>query len=151
MPARKIGNLLAQSGQLRALSRQAQRLAELQQVLFEAVPPLLTSATRVKNYRAGTLFLLADNAAVAAKLRQLAPRLLVHVRKRETQVTGIQVEVQVAAHQTGLPKRSRKRELNVAAIDDFQALADVLHDAPLKRAVTRLVQRRKGKRDIGPD
>lgn len=143
MPARKIGNLLAQSGQLRALSRQAQRLAELQQVLFEAVPPLLTSATRVKNYRAGTLFLLADNAAVAAKLRQLAPRLLVHVRKREIEATGIQVEVQVKSPKFRTGNEVTKRALPADAIKDFGELAEALKDSPLKSALTRLVRRRK--------
>lgn len=143
MPAHKIGDLLAKSSELRALSRQAQRLAELQQVLFEAAPPTLTKATRVKSYQAGTLFLLADNAAVAAKLRQLAPRLLHHVQKRGVEVTGIRVEVQVAAQQTTLPKSSHKRGLGVEAIGDFEALAGSLKDSPLKSALVRLAQRRK--------
>ena len=146
MPAHKIGDLLSASRELKALSRQAQRLAELQQVLFEAVPPLLASATRVKSCRAGTLVLLADNAAVAAKLRQFAPRLLIHLRKRATEVTGVRVEVQLAAQQTGLPIRSRKRSIAVDAIDDFRALANSLKDSPLKSALNRLVQRHKGRR-----
>lgn len=146
MPAHKIGDLLSASRELEALSRQAQRLAELQQVLFEAVPPLLASATRVKSCRAGTLVLLADNAAVAAKLRQFAPRLLIHLRKRATEVTGIRVEVQLAAQQTGPPIRSRKRSIAVDAIDDFRALANSLKDSPLKSALNRLVQRHKARR-----
>lgn len=143
MPAHKIGDLLSASHELQALSRQAQRLAELQQVLFEAVPPLLASATRVKSCRAGTLILLADNAAVAAKLRQLAPRFFDHLRKRAIEVSGIRVEVQVAVRQTELPTRSRKRPIPVDAVDDFRALAKSLKDSPLKAAVSRLVQRRK--------
>lgn len=143
MPAHKIGDLLSASRELKALSRQAQRLAELQQVLFEAVPPLLASATRVKSCRAGTLVLLADNAAVAAKLRQFAPRLLIHLRKWATDVTGIRVEVQVAVHQMSPPTGSRKRPITVDAADHFRALAESLKDSPLKSALTRLVRRHK--------
>jgi len=144
MPAHKIGDLLAQTGELRALSRQARRLAELQQVLLEAVPPPLTKATRVRNFRAGTLFVLAANAAVAAKLRQLAPRLLLHVQKREIQVTGIHVEVQVAAPQAASGDTVPARDLSLTAISTIEKLAETLKESPLKTALTRLVRRRKG-------
>lgn len=142
MPAHKIADLLAQRAELRALSGQARRLAELQQVLLEAVPPLLAHATRVKNFRAGTLFVLADNAAVAAKLRQLAPRLLLYVRKRKTEVTGIQVEVQVTAPRSD-PEVPRTRELSLTAVNSLNGLARSLKDSPLKAALTRMVRRRK--------
>jgi hypothetical protein len=143
MPAHKIGDLLLQSGELRALSRRAQHLAELQRAVLEAIPRPLISATRVKSLRAGTLFVAADNAAAAAKLRQLAPRLLQHLQKRDGQVTGIRIEVQVAMQQIGAGKSSRKGALNTRAIADFERLARVLSDSPLKHAVTRLVQRHK--------
>jgi len=143
MPAHKIGDLLLQSGELRALSRRAQHLAELQRAVLDAIPRPLTSATRVKSLRSGTLFVAADNAAAAAKLRQLAPRLLEHLQKREFQVTGIRIEVQVAMPQIGPGNSSRKRALNTRAIADFERLAYALKDSPLKHAVTRLVQRHK--------
>jgi hypothetical protein len=143
MPAHKVGDLLAQRAELRALSHQARRLAELQQVLLEAVPPLLHHATRVGNLRAGTLIVLADNAAVAAKLRQLAPRLLLYVRKRKTEVTGIQVEVQVAMRQSDPASRPRARDLSLTAVNALNGLGQSLKDSPLKRALTRMVRRHK--------
>lgn len=143
MPTRRIGNLLASSDELQALSRQAQRLAELQQVLFEAVPPALSKATRVKNHRGGTLILLADNAAVAAKLRQLAPRLLLHLQIRTVEVTGIRVEVQVKAPQISTGNDVTKRVLPTDAVKDFGKLSDALPASPLKSALTRLVARRR--------
>ena len=143
MPTRRIGNLLASSGELQALSRQAQRLAELQQVLFEAVPPALSKATRVKNYRGGTLALLADNSAVAAKLRQLAPRLLLHLQVRAAEVTGIRVEVQVKAPQINPGSDATKRVLPTDAVKNFGKLSDALPPSPLKSALSRLVARRR--------
>lgn len=143
MPAHKLGDLLAQTGELRALSRQARRLAEFQQLLLAAVPAPLAESTRVKTFRAGTLVLVAENSAVAAKLRQLAPRLLVHVRKREIEVTGIQVEVQVAAPQSGPAGMVRERDLSLTAVNALDGLAETLNESPLKTALTRLVHRNK--------
>ncbi len=143
MPAQKIGDLLLQSSELRALSRRAQYLAELQRAVLGAIPRPLASATRVRSLRSGTVFLAADNAAVAAKLRQLTPRLLEHLQKREHQITGIRIEVQVTMQQIRPGKTSRNQGLDSRILTDFQRLADRLKESPLKRAVTRLVQRHK--------
>jgi hypothetical protein len=146
MPAHKIADLLAASSELKALSLQARRLAALQQVLSESVSSTLSQAIRVKNYRAGTLILLADNAAVAAKLRQLAPRLLLHVRKREFEVNGIKVEVQVKNPKIRAENDVTKCALPTDAIKDFKKLADTLPDSHLRSALTRLVARRRTKK-----
>lgn len=143
MPAHKIGNLLLQSSELRALSRRAQHLAALQRAVLEAIPRPLASLTQVKSLRSGTLLLAVDNAAAAAKLRQLAPRLLEHLQKSEVEVTGIRIEVQVAAQQIVSEKGSRKRPLDARAIGHFERLAAALGDSPLKHAVTQLVRRNK--------
>jgi len=143
MPAHKIGDLLLQSGELRALSRRAHHLAGLQRAVLEAIPRPLAIAARVKSLRSGTLIIAADTATAAAKLRQLSPRLLEHLRKCDGQVTGIRIEVQVAAQQIGSGRSSRKRPIENRAIASFQRLARTLKDSPLRDAVTRLVQRHK--------
>ena len=143
MPVRKIGDLLVQSSELRALSRRAQHLAELQRAMLEAVPRPLSRAYRIKSFRSGTLLVAAESAAAAAKLRHLAPRLLEHLRKREEQVTKIQIEVQVAMQQNRSGKSSRKALLNDFVISHFERLAATLKESPLRLAVTRLVQRHK--------
>jgi len=143
MPTRKIGDLLTASSELRALSRRAEHLAELQRAMLEAVPRPLARACRVKGLRSGTLVIAADNAAAAAKLRQLAPRLLEPLRKLDQQVTGIRIEVQVATQQIEPGKNSRTRSLNARVIADFERLADTLKESPLQRALRTLVRRRK--------
>jgi hypothetical protein len=143
MAARKIGEVLAVSGELKALSREARRLAELEQLLFAALPRALAEATRIKSLRAGTLILSADNAAVAAKLRQIAPRFLLHVQKSATEVSGIRIDVQPALQQEKRVKRPEKSLPGVTAITNFQSLSEGLRESPLKEALTRLVQRHK--------
>lgn len=142
MPAHKVSDLLAQTRELRALSHQARRLAEVQQVLLEAVPYPLIGAIRVGSLRSGTLFVLAANSTVAAKLRQLTPTLLIHVRNREIQVTGIHVEVQVEKQQKACLDKP-VRDLSRKTVDALDRLAGSLKDSPLKTAVSLMVRRRK--------
>lgn len=148
MPAQKIGSWLA-SGELRTLSRKAQRLTELQQVFFGSAPAPLAQASRVKNYQAGTLFLLADNAAVAAKLKQLAPRLLVTIQKLEPEVTGIRIEVQVNESQYKTQAKVKKISLRIDSVEHFRKLSEAIPDSPLRSALTNLV-RRHGRRNPTP-
>lgn len=142
MPVQKIGDVIANSGNLTALARHARRLSDLQQLLLEATPFALAAASRVTDLRAGTLVLLADNAAVAAKLRQLAPRLLKHVQKQQAEVTGIRVDVQVKTHKIKAEDEVTKRPLPAEAIKDLGGLAETLSPSPLKSALDRLLARR---------
>jgi hypothetical protein len=142
VPVQKIGDVIATSGNLNALARHARRLSDLQQLLLEATPSALAAASRVTDLKAGTLVVLADNAAVAAKLRQLAPRLLKHVQKQQVEVTGIRVDVQVKTHKIKAEHEFTKRPLTPEAIKGLGGLAEALPPSPLKSALVRLLARR---------
>jgi hypothetical protein len=141
MPAQKIARLLATSSELQSLYGQARRLHELQRVYVESAPRPLAQASRVKNYRAGTLYLLAGNAAVAAKLRQLVPRLLAKIQKQEPEITGIRVDVQVAEASRGRPDSACNRSLSTEIIENFRRLSEQVKEPALKAALVRLVDR----------
>ena len=146
MPVQKIGDVIANSGNLRSLAQHARHLEDLQHLLFEAVPPALAAASRVSNFKSGLLVISADNAAVAAKLRQLTPRLISHLGKSEIQVTGIRVDVQVKAHKINAEDDVTGRALPPDAIQKFSGLAERLPASPLKTALIRLARRGAGKR-----
>ena len=146
MPVQKIGDVIATSGNLKELARQAQHLRALQHLLFEATPPALAAASRVTNLSSGTLVISADNAAIAAKLRQLTPRLLSHIRKQAVEVTGIRVDVQVKPHKIKAEDEFTKRPLPPDAIQKFGRLSDALPPSPLKSALSRLVARRRAQK-----
>jgi hypothetical protein len=146
VPVQKIGDVIANSGNLKTLAQHARRLEELQHLLFEAVPPALAAASRVSNLQSGLLVISADNAAVAAKLRQLAPRLLSHLGKAQFQVTGIRVDVQVKAHKIKAEDDVTRQALPPDAIQKFSTLAERLPPSPLKSAVLKLARRGGGKR-----
>lgn len=141
MPVQKIGDVIARSGDLEGLSRRARRLNDLQRLLLEATPSALAAAARVTDLKAGTLIVLADNPAVAAKLRQLAPRLLKHLQKQQPEITGIRVGVQVKTHKIKAEHEVTKHPLPPEAIKNLGGLADGLPPSSLKSALARLLAR----------
>jgi hypothetical protein len=143
VPVQKIGDVIAKSSNLQALTLKARRLRDLQVQLFEATPPLLASASRVGDLRSGTLVVVCDNSAVAAKLRQLAPRLLLHLREQGVEVTGIHFDVQVKLHKIKAEHDFTKRPLPPDAIQEIERLSGRLKPSPLKSALTRLASRRR--------
>lgn len=151
MPIRNIRNLLGASSELAALRVKTQRLMALQRAYVACVDctPVgfaeLIKASRVGYLQAGTLYILADNAAVAAKLRQLLPRLLPLFQKLETEVTGIRVDVQPKNPWVSPPPNPRKGELPVDYIEKFNDIAKTIVNPELKSAVTKLVRNRAKK------
>jgi hypothetical protein len=142
MPARKLDFYLNSSDPLRDLTRAARQLYELQQILAKNAPPELTQACRVKQLRAGILFLLADNAAVATQLKQLSPRLLTSYQKQGKEVTSIRIEVQVGNATQRPAAAPEKPRLSLETIENIKNLANQLEDSPLKDALNRLASRR---------
>lgn len=149
MPLRDIRTLIGTAGELASARAQAQRQAALQQAFVDHTPAelaYLTKASRVGYIKAGTLYLLAENAAIAAKLRQLLPRLLPVFRKLEREITAIKVEVQVGGYVQALAYRRRNPTLPIESIEKFEELASAVRDPSLKLAITNLVRKRKSKR-----
>ena len=145
MPAHKIDFYLNSSNSLRRLTDEARRIAELQRVFLNIAPQPLAQACCVRQLRAGTLFLLAENAATAAKLKQLLPRLLASCQKQGMQVTAIRVEVQVTEAEAEAATKRSTKHLSTESIANLERLAAVLEDSPLKQALTNLVAHQRGK------
>ena len=146
MPARRINFYLNTSDRLRSLTRDVQRNAGLHQVLVDTAPPELTQACCVKQLRDGTLTLLAENAAIAAKLKQLAARLLVAYQKQRCEVTSIRIEVQVKEAADAAPPAREPKRLSIETIENLDKLAGQLDDSPLKQALTTLAGRQRARK-----
>ena len=138
MPLHTIGKLLSATDELKALQARTRRLLELQTLYFRSAPRELASASRVINFQTGTLFVSADNSAVAAKLRQLAPRLVASIRSVENEVTGIRIGVQVSGLRA-VPQVN-KNALTSGALEKFDALSKRVTDRDLQSALARLVR-----------
>lgn len=144
MPLHTLASLLGATEELKSLTALARRLRELQSLYSRSAPRELASASRVKSCRAGTLYVSTENAAVAAKLKQLAPRLLASMRETEAEITKIRIEVQVSGRDPGRVYESRNKTLTPAAVGQIEALAARVSDAGLRAALGRLARRHAG-------
>ena len=143
MPLNTLGTLLRTTEELRALQARVRRLRALQMLYFRSAPRELASSSRVKGYRAGTLFVGADNAAVAAKLKQLAPRVLVSLQQSEREITKIRIEVQVGGRSPERAYVSRKTPFTADAANALEALSKRVSDPGLKVALARFARRHR--------
>ena len=139
MPAHPAHSFLSAAPNLQGLLQQAQKLLTLQKTWNEVAPKPLGAASRIGAIRQQTLIVLANNGAVAGKLRQLVPSLLEKLQQREIEVTAIRVDVQVEV----LPPGKKPKDLTVShnALSSLTKLEHSLDDSPLKTALHTLIQR----------
>jgi hypothetical protein len=146
MPTRKLSALIIDNAGLTALSRATQCIAALQRLYTVCAPPDMVRASRVVNNRDGMLVIAADNGAIAAKLRQQAPRLLKNMQKQGGEVTGIRVQVQVERTSPAPRNRAKKPPLTIDSIDNFETLSKQVKDPDLSSALARFAARRRQER-----
>ena len=143
MPLKTLGELFGTAEALKALKVRVRRASELQSLYVRTAPRELAGSSRVKGCRAGTLFVFADNAAVAAKLKQLAPRLVAAIRENEPEINQIRIEVQVGGREAVSGSKSRKKPLTEGAVRRLDELAETMPEGGLKAALARLAARHK--------
>lgn len=124
---------------LARLSGHARRLLGLQRAFESATP--LARQSRVANYKLGRIVIYAANGAVAAKLRQLEPRLAALFRSEATEVTGIEIRVQPGSANRSTPPKRLQARIGDQQKQALTSLGDGLPEgSPLKAALARLVK-----------
>ncbi len=124
------------------LARAAQRLNAISRI-WETVAPIgLARSCRVGRLDDGVLTLLADNGAIASKIKQQLPSLLEKLQQRGSEITGIRVDVQV---KIPLPERvsAPKQGISQQSLASLEKLDNELEDSPLKEALTNLIKRHR--------
>ncbi|MBI3902258.1 MAG: DUF721 domain-containing protein [Nitrosomonadales bacterium] len=137
--SQRLNSYFGANPELRQLSRKAGELQSLQQLYERVAPPSLVRSSHVLQLEGRTLLLAADNGAVAAKLRQLVPELIHLFQNGGSEVTGIQVRVQVSTLSAG--RASAPVTLSATGKKRLVELADELADSPLKSALQRLAKK----------
>ncbi|MHB1236317.1 MAG: DciA family protein [Gallionella sp.] len=137
----QLKTLLNGNQEFHSLVAHAQALSDLQRHFTAVAPPHLTQSIQILSLKMGRLSIAAANAASAAKLRQLAPELVVLLQNRGCEVSGIAVKVQVSYDR---PKpKTTPRKLGHAAQAALQEFSLSLNDSRLKLALDRLVKKTK--------
>ena len=118
----------------------ARLLIKLTHLYQEIAPTHLGQASHLANYKSGIVVIHAVNAAVAAKLRQLAPTLAAGFSNRGTECNGVQVKVQ--ARESGTQSStSTPKPLSSRTSRELEELRDSLPGSPLRAALETLLTR----------
>ena len=141
MQAAKVGRFL-ESG-LNALMPHAERIRELRDALERHIPANLRRSCCIANYVQGKVVIFADNGAVAAKLRLLAPTLQTALLQGAGQITSIEVRVQPLSP---IIYTQIARQLSPKAAERLREISAQLPDSELKNVMRRMAERDKSKR-----
>jgi hypothetical protein len=140
-----INALMRDNEAIAPIHDRLQRVSRLQHSFADALPPGLSVSCRVAAVEGSTLVIAAANGAVAAKLKQMLPRLLEKFRqnkKQEQEVTVISVVVQPDFFQPEpAPRTGPPREPMPSAM--LAELAESLEDSPLKTTIEGIRRQRE--------
>lgn len=139
--AKSLQEHLVSTEGLARLAAHAQRLLDFQHTLEAVLPEALRPHARVANFRLGKIFIHTSNSAVAAKVRQLGPRIATALTSSAAKVTEIGVSVQASpatrpqeTHQRpALPGNQQKQGLALLA-------QNLPPESALKCAIDRLIK-----------
>lgn len=143
MAPEPISKLLGDNAELKPLAARLDRIKRLQRRYRTFAPGQLAQASRVCAIDGTIIVVCAASGAVAALLRQLAPRLLEALRgtaqeaskhPEDQELNGIRVEVQVDAPVPARPSHPR----NPIPREKLAGVARELSDSPLKEALERI-------------
>lgn len=138
--SRTLEAYLGQGDGTARLLEHARLLQRLARIYADVTPEHLGQASRVANYKSGTVVIHADNGAVAARLRQMAPTLTREFCQRGVECNELRVKVQARE----IPLRSSTsapRPLSEPARASLATLAGALPPSPLRKAIETLVAR----------
>ena len=140
MAAESVSRLLDENNDLKPLAARLAHIKRLQRRYRTLAPERLADSSRVCAVDGTTVVICADNGAVAAALRHLAPRMLEGLRSskhpRDQELNSIRVEVQVKAP---APK-ARSTPRAPMPRDKLAKVADALGESPLKQALERMTR-----------
>jgi len=141
----KLGRVLSAEGDLQPLVAKTRDLRAVGGLVEVFLAPELARQCRVANFREEELVLVAANAAVAAKLRLLAPALCRYLSERRWQVNSVSMRVQPNAPRRGGGATQKSVHLSANTLESLKSLYAELPASPAREALGRLIARQRRK------
>jgi len=118
------------------------QLTQMQQAFMEIIPPQLAKDCSLGRFSDGKLTILVGNGAVAAKLKQILPSLLLKFQKMGyLKVTAIQITVQANHYTYNIDDTSRESpKIGQVGIKSLNKFVTNLPTSPLKTAVKSMLK-----------
>jgi hypothetical protein len=150
MTARKINFYLGAmrlTPEHQRLFSHVELLTALHQAFVKIAPPQLTQRCVSGGFSEGNLTICADNGAIAAKLRQTVPSLLLKFHAMGYEVTAIRITVQANyRNNRGHGITGKKPGIGPAGMESMNDLAVELPRSPLKTAIESLLKKQRMER-----
>ena len=137
-------DFLRKNDRMASLLPAAMRMARLQSDCADILP-VLAGNTDVISFQDGALVLAVPSSAVAARMKQMAPKLQASLLERGWQVESIKLKVQVGRAMPDKPEM-RTLELPPTAVQAFEELAESLEDTTQNKALVAALRRLAEKR-----
>lgn len=138
-------NWLSASPESASVLATARQLMAIEQSLKRQLPAAFASACRAARLDQQCLTLSVPSAGFAAKLRQMAPRLLANLNASGWNITELAVKVQAGSPPGVTQKRTRNVEpLGPASLAAFRKLLETTPPGPLADSINRLLKHHGG-------
>ncbi|MCM2491967.1 DUF721 domain-containing protein [Burkholderia glumae] len=131
-----------------ALRAGVEQVASLQRDLRALLPDYLASHVEPGSIKDGGLTLFAAHNALAARLRQVAPRLVADLQARGWHVATLKVRVR--PQDAPEPLRIKQARMTPAGAEALRELAQALAPSPLRNALARMADRHTKKTKPAP-
>lgn len=134
-----VAEVLGRTDAFAALRAGVEQIASLERELAQILPDYLAANVEPGFIKDGTLTLFAAHGALAARLRQVEPRLLAELQQRGWPVRALALKVRPrAVVEPPAPKQARMTPAGAAAL---QALSRTLAPSPLQEALAKMAAR----------
>lgn len=142
-------NILGKSDEYARLFALAHRLHENQLLFKKFIPEQLAPYCTIGQISAGILVILVENGAIASKLKQIAPSLLLKLQQHGWKVTSFQILVQ-AKHTANDPKqlatcgsKNKNIKLSQTGQNCLTQLATSLPNSELRDAIQSFAKKHR--------
>jgi hypothetical protein len=137
----KLDRILAAEPTLQPVLTKAHELRDLAGLLDRYLPPDLARQARVVNFRDGEIVLVAASSAAAAKLRLLAPSLIILFAKQRLQVNSVSIRVQPTGTREGAAAAQKNVHFSTLALQRMGNLYKTMSASPARDALGVLLRR----------
>lgn len=137
-------DFLRANDRMASLLPAANRMARLQADCAAALPAMFGNVD-VLSFQEGVLVLAVPSSALAARLKQMLPKLQATLQQRGWQVESMRLKVQVARALQEKPQM-RTLELPKTAVEAFEELADSLEDTAQNKELVAALRALAAKR-----
>ncbi len=140
-------DLLGKTPEFSRLFKLAQKLREDQSTFLKLIPAQLVPHCSLSRIKDSKLTVMAGNGAIAAKLKQISPSLLLKLQKLGWEITAIQIMVQADSNsrnrKTSTNQQHAKKELKLSRTGKacLSQLAATLADSELKDTIQSFIKK----------